>query len=283
MRSKGLNKLFFTILSGTFIVLGSTMNAKASDNFANSMPMVPIVEIDNVLSRENQMDTADNIQLYLVKNDKGEYLNIAFSNVSDFAYIRYAASEKSDWSGKMYKGTTVEILDNQGDWVRIKSGNVYGYVQAKDLIMGKDAKEYDSDNTAQIYNYAESRVEEEARLLKEEAERKGREVIEYGSQFIGNPYVWGGTSLVNGTDCSGFVQAVYANFGISLPRTTWSMESVGTPVSYEEMLPGDIVLYNGHVGLYAGNDTILNALNERQGITISNARYAPIITIRRVL
>ncbi len=283
MKLKGLNKLFLFILSGTFIVLGSTMNVKASDNFANSMSMVPIVEIDNVLSRDNQMDTTDNIQLYLVKNDKGEYLNIAFSNVSDFAYIRYAASEKSDWAGKMYKGTAVEILDNQGEWVRIKSGNVYGYVQAKDLIMGKKAKEYDSDNVDKIYSYAESKVEEEARLLKEESERRGREVIEYGSQFIGNPYVWGGTSLMYGADCSGFVQSVYADFGIYLPRTTWDMESVGIPVSYDEMMPGDIVLYDGHVGLYAGNDTILNAIDESHGIGISSALYAPIVTIRRVL
>ncbi len=283
MKLKGLNKLFLFILSGTFIVLGSAMNVKASDNFANSMSMVPIVEIDNVLSRDNQMDTTDNIQLYLVKNDKGEYLNIAFSNVSDFAYIRYAASEKSDWAGKMYKGTAVEILDNQGEWVRIKSGNVYGYVQAKDLIMGKKAKEYDSDNVDKIYSYAESKVEEEARLLKEESERRGREVIEYGSQFIGNPYVWGGTSLMYGADCSGFVQSVYADFGIYLPRTTWDMESVGIPVSYDEMMPGDIVLYDGHVGLYAGNDTILNAIDESHGIGISSALYAPIVTIRRVL
>lgn len=283
MKTKILNKLFLSIFTGAIMISGSTLHAKAADNVMNTMPVVPILNIENIVDREYQMDMTGDVQLYLVENDKGEYLNIAFSNVSDFAYIRCAATEKSDWAGKMYNGTSVEVLDYEGDWVRIKSGNVYGYVQAKDLITGKAAKEYDASNVDHVYYYAESKTEEEERLLKEEAERKGRAVIEYGSQFIGNPYVWGGTSLVYGADCSGFVQAVYADFGISLPRTTWDMESVGIPVSYDEALPGDLVLYDGHVGLYAGNDTILNAMDESHGIGISSALYAPIVTIRRVL
>lgn len=111
----------------------------------------------------------------------------------------------------------------------------------------------------------------------------GQAVIDFACQFIGNPYVWGGTSLTNGADCSGFVQAVYANFGISLPRTTWDMVGVGYEVSYDEALPGDIVLYDGHVGLYMGDGNIVNAMNETDGIGICSAQYAPIVTIRRVL
>ena len=111
----------------------------------------------------------------------------------------------------------------------------------------------------------------------------GQAVIDFACQFIGNPYVWGGTSLTNGADCSGFVQSVYANFGISLPRTTWDMENVGYAVSFDQALPGDLVLYDGHVGLYMGDGNIVNAMNEAQGIGICNANYAPIITIRRVL
>lgn len=109
------------------------------------------------------------------------------------------------------------------------------------------------------------------------------DLVQYAKQFVGNPYVWGGTSLTNGADCSGFVQSVYANFGIALPRTTYDMVNVGYEVSYDQALPGDLVLYDGHVGLYMGDGTIVNAMNEAQGIGICTATYAPIITIRRVL
>ena len=93
----------------------------------------------------------------------------------------------------------------------------------------------------------------------------GQAVIDYACQFIGNPYVWGGTSLTNGADCSGFVQSVYAHFGVSLPRTTYDMVNSGYAVSYEEALPGDLILYDGHVGLYMGDGTIVNAMNEADG------------------
>lgn len=125
---------------------------------------------------------------------------------------------------------------------------------------------------------------EEARIAAEKAarEKKGLDVVSYAKQFLGNPYVWGGTSLTNGTDCSGFVKGVYAHFGISLPRTSYSMRGVGYEVSYSEIQPGDIVCYSGHVGIYAGNGQIVNAIDERSGIGMSNARYAGIITIRRM-
>ena len=111
----------------------------------------------------------------------------------------------------------------------------------------------------------------------------GQAVIDYACQFIGNPYVWGGTSLTNGADCSGFVQSVYAHFGVSLPRTTYDMVNSGYAVSYEEALPGDLILYDGHVGLYMGDGTIVNAMNEADGIGICSATYTDIIAVRRVL
>ena len=109
-----------------------------------------------------------------------------------------------------------------------------------------------------------------------------QEVIDYACQFIGNPYVWGGTSLTDGADCSGFVQSVYAHFGISLPRTSYEQRSAGYEVSYEDAQPGDLILYEGHVGLYIGNDQIVNAMNEAQGIGISSATYTNIVAVRRI-
>ena len=135
------------------------------------------------------------------------------------------------------------------------------------------------DNTQQADGTAE--VQETA--VVDSREYAGQAVIDFACQFIGNPYVWGGTSLTNGADCSGFVQSVYANFGIALPRTTYEMVNAGYEVSYDQALPGDLILYDGHVGLYMGDGTIVNAMNEAQGIGICTATYAPIITVRRVL
>jgi cell wall-associated NlpC family hydrolase len=129
---------------------------------------------------------------------------------------------------------------------------------------------------------------EQARLAAEkaaaEAARAGKRqaLVEYANQFIGNPYVYGGTSLTRGTDCSGFVKGVYAHFGVSLPRTSYSMRSVGYAVSFSDIQPGDIVCYSGHVGIYAGNGKIVNAIDESHGIGMSNVKYSTIITIRRI-
>ena len=112
---------------------------------------------------------------------------------------------------------------------------------------------------------------------------KGQSVIDYACQFVGNPYVYGGTSLTNGTDCSGFTQSVYAHFGISLPRDSTSQRSAGVGVSYDQAQPGDIICYAGHVALYMGGGMIVHASTERTGITYSPATYRTIITIRRVL
>ena len=111
----------------------------------------------------------------------------------------------------------------------------------------------------------------------------GQQIANFACQFVGNPYVWGGTSLTNGADCSGFVQSVFAHFGISLPRTTWDMENVGTAVSYDQAVAGDIILYDGHVGIYMGNGQIVNAINSAKGIGILPATYTNIVTVRRLV
>ena len=174
-------------------------------------------------------------------------------------------------------------------WYPVKVGDIDGWVSGS----------YVTCETS--YSYGETKEEEEARIAEEKAREEearaaaaaqtasaeaaatGQAVIDYACQFIGNPYVWGGTSLTDGADCSGFVQSVYAHFGISLPRTTYDMVNSGYAVSYEEALPGDLILYDGHVGLYMGDGNIVNAMNEADGIGICSATYAPIIAVRRVL
>ena len=169
---------------------------------------------------------------------------------------------------------------------------------------------------------AESKEEEEARLAKEEAERKaaleaarkaeeknrkgtqsesssttsevsvvyatggselGQSVASYACQFVGNPYVYGGTSLTNGADCSGFVMSVYANFGVSLPHSSSGDRSVGTAVDgLANAQPGDIVCYSGHVAIYIGNGQIVHASTAKTGIKISDVNYRTPLSIRRI-
>ena len=169
------------------------------------------------------------------------------------------------------------------------------------------------------YVQAESKAEEEARLAKEEAEREaaaaaaasarkknsesssssssssdssasysaptssnGQAVASYACQFVGNPYVYGGSSLTNGTDCSGFVMSVYSAFGIGLPHSSSALRGCGYEVSLSSAQPGDIVCYSGHVGIYIGNGTIVHASTPSSGITYSSVTYRSPICVRRI-
>ncbi len=238
------------------------------------------------------------------------------TNTDGFAFVYETADESSAWIGKVFGDSVVKITERGEVWTKIESGNVIGYVKTENLITGKDAVSHiktiltevypESDiltltkeEVEAVFTVGETRAEEEARLAAEEAARiaeeeariaatkeasreKGADIVAYAKQFIGNPYVYGGTSLTRGTDCSGFVMGVYRHFGVSLPRTSYAMRKVGKAVSRSEMQPGDIICYNGHVGIYAGNGKIVNAINERKGINLSNAYYKKIISIRRI-
>lgn len=132
----------------------------------------------------------------------------------------------------------------------------------------------DSDNTVDPEDYQSSGS----------GSGSGSAVVDFATQFVGNPYVWGGTSLTDGADCSGFVQSVYANFGVSLPRTSYEQQNAGTEVSYADAQPGDLICYGGHVAIYMGDGKIVHASNAKDGIKISNdATYRTILSVRRLV
>lgn len=298
MHSNLRKGLFLVTVLGAISIPGIPVNAADSNNSVSDA--MPGVGIEAVLNDCYSQDKEIKIEDYLVPTNKGEYLDMAFANVTSFLYVRSEPTKESEWVGKLYPGYAAKITGPVGEWTPIQSGEVTGYVKTEFITTGQEAQvlaenlvsEAQSEGREEAFTYAESKAQEEARLQAEqeakekEAQEKagsGQAVVDYACQFIGNPYVWGGTSLTNGADCSGFVQQVYAYFGISLPRTSYEQRAVGTAVSYDEAVPGDIICYDGHVGIYAGDGQIVNAMNPAQGIGISPATYTNIITVRRVL
>lgn len=300
------------------------------------------------------------------------FANIAIANkITTYLNVRLEPNSDSEAVGKLYKNNAAIVVEDLGEWYKIESGNLTGYIASKYVTVGNEnicksaatmtakittntlrlrkkpstsagvytllgtgqkvtvledngdgwlkvkyksytgyiAAEY-ADVTL-TYSYGETKEEEKAREAAEkaakEAEKKkqeeekkkqeaankeykeptgtgGQAVVDYALQFVGNRYVWGGESLTNGVDCSGFVMKVYEKFGIKLPHSSYKLRSVGRKVSASELQPGDIICYSGHVAIYIGNGKIVHASNKKDGIKISNNyKYKKVITIRRVL
>ena len=193
------------------------------------------------------------------------------------------------------------VTEELDGWVKVDIEEGYGYVSTDYVTLSTEFVE------------AESREEEEARLEKERKAREeanaaaaraqeersagslaapvpvvsgsgtGSDVANFALQFVGNPYVYGGTSLTNGADCSGFVMSVYANFGVSLPHSSSADRNVGYDAGgLANAQPGDIVCYSGHVGIYIGNGQIVHASTSKTGIIVSNATYRQPLCVRRI-
>ena len=145
----------------------------------------------------------------------------------------------------------------------------------------KTAAQQSSEKTQQQTQNAQQAQQKKDKVTQTVS--NGQAVVNYADRFVGNPYVYGGSSLTNGADCSGFVMSVYQAFGISLPHSSSALRSVGYGVSLSEIQPGDIVCYSGHVGIYAGNNTLLHASSPSTGIKYTSpVTYREILAIRRI-
>lgn len=314
------------------------------------------------------------------------------AQVTNYVNVRSMPSEEGEILGKLYNDSIGTVIAEEGEWLKINSGNVEGFVKAEFVLRGEEGRAkaeevgtrlakvtattlrvrqeattesdtlglvpvekilpvteevegwakvsdegvegYVSTEFTELYtenSYAESREEEEARLRLEEEQRQaeeaarlaaeaaerasressqaasnkqssqassgtapapsvssnssmGQNIANYALQFVGNPYVYGGTSLTNGADCSGFIMSVYKNFGISLPRTSGEQGQSGTNVGgLGNAQPGDLVSYSGHIGIYIGGGQIVHASTAKTGIKVSNASYRPILSVRRIV
>ncbi len=369
---------FAVCCAAAAITLGAASTAVYADMPVAGAPAVMAIALEDEIKNAFTTPSAG-ISLNLVdcvsaaEEKKSEYEDIAIAQVDNFVNVRDAAGEEGNVVGKLYNNSAATVEATEGDWYKITSGNVTGYVKSEFVVCGDEelAKKVsrrvatvetetlfvrteattESDVLGMVpdqedltvtdesvdgwtkvaieegegyvsndyvtksieFVTAESKEEEEARLAKEEAERKaaaeaaekaaaskkssrssgssgkvsspsgsgGSAVANYACQFVGGPYVYGGTSLTGGADCSGFVMAVYAAFGIGLPHSSSAMTGVGYGVS--DMQPGDIICYSGHVGIYIGNNTIVHASNPSGGIKYTSpVNYRPIIAIRRI-
>ncbi len=274
------------------------------------------------------------------------YTNLGVADVNNHLNIREAPGEDKKLVGKLPKNGGCEILETAGDWYKIKSGKVTGYVKAEYLLTGEAAAARAQEaksvvattNAMTVYIRTEPNTEctiwtampegediqvvedmgewikvdldgetcyvyskyvdiseqlPKAATLTEVQHGKGvssvrAELVNYACKFVGNRYVWGGTSLTNGVDCSGFTMQVYAKYGISLPHHAPPQAGYGTRIKSSEAKPGDLFFYSkggsiNHVAIYIGNGQVVHASNPKSGIKISNAYYRTPSRVVRLL
>lgn len=214
----------------------------------------------------------------------------AIADVNSWLHVREGKGTDQKIVGILPKGSLCYILaDGDSDWVYVESGDVRGFVCARYLLRGEAAEaevnrwKEESFPTAEMWvkpwrNKAYTYTYATTKTLLSSGEARGG-LLQYAKKFLGNPYVWGGTSLTNGCDCSGFAQQIFANFGYALPRTSRQQAKVGTRIPVQEAKPGDLLFYQResgfiyHVMIYLGDGKVIHAGSEATGILISDFNY----------
>lgn len=304
-----------------------------------------ITETDTVITASGQEEQEEQEALQEAAAEFG-YTNLGVAQVDGNLNVREAPGTEAEVVGKMPNNAGCEILGTEGEWTKIESGKVTGYVKSEYLLTGEAAiakarevqqtlatvttttlyvrEEPNTDcsvitmmpqgeelevvevmdgwvkiNVDSDEGYVSSEyVEISTELTKAQTMTEVRygegvsdvrvSLVQFATQFVGNPYVWGGTSLTNGADCSGFVLSVFANYGISLPHSSRAQANCGTSISASEAQPGDLFFYgNGssinHVAIYIGSGQVVHASSPKSGIKISGAYYRTPVKVVRVI
>lgn len=192
---------------------------------------------------------------------------------TDTLKVRAQASTDSEVITLVPNGEELEVVEKEGDWVKVYLDDEEVYVFAEYVQV--DAKlDTAITMTELLYGQGVSDVRVD--------------LCQYAKEFLGNPYVWGGTSLTKGADCSGYVLSVFKKYGVRLPRTSREQANAGTKISLSEAKPGDLVFYgNGktinHVAIYIGGGQVIHASSPKTGIRISNATYRSPLKVVRIL
>ena len=196
-----------------------------------------------------------------------EMKNYAVASVDEgsFVNIREGAGTEYKKVGRLENNGLCYIKEQEGDWYLVESGEISGYLRSDLVVTGYEA-----------WRIVHDAGEENMALASEITTRD--ELVEYACQFIGNPYVWGGTSLTNGADCSGFVMRIFENYGISLPHSSKAQSGYGTRINVSDAQPGDLIFYQRggsiyHVMIYIGNGQVVHASSKKTGIKISDIQY----------
>ena len=323
----------------------SVHGAGMSRNIHSAIPSVGVGQILDSTQNAEEFKEAAEIALEERKQVYG-FENLGIANVDTYLNVRKTPSEKGELVGKMPKYAGCDILEVEGEWIKIKSGKVTGYVKGEYLLQGAHARALADEKAADmaVCNSGGLRVREEPNtdspIITLVAEGEALEVVEvldgwvkvlldndeayvsadyvdigknldtavgvtelkygkgvsnvrvdlvnYAKQFLGNPYVWGGTSLTKGVDCSGFTMQIYKKYGISLPHYSVSQSKMGKSIKLSEAKPGDLIFYakNGvvnHVAIYIGNNQVIHASSPRTGIKISNVNYRSLHSVRRFI
>lgn len=327
------------------VVCGAPMKAEASAALGISGQIGISADLEAVEDTSVLENAMNDVVLEAFHLDN--YSNLGIVTVSEGKVnIRDAASLDGKVVGKIGRDAGCDVLGEEGEWLKIKSGEVEGYIKGEYVLTGSAALEkasallkqvadvntdglrvrtepnteceiLDVVGSGQSFDVLEELDEwvkidldgEVGYLFKEHVEigakldealtitevRYGAGVSdvrvalsEFAKQYIGNPYVWGGTSLTRGADCSGFVLSVFKNYGMSLPHSSRAQANCGSAVSVGEVKPGDLIFYGNsgginHVAIYVGGGQVVHASNPRVGITISNMYYRSPVKARRII
>ena len=273
-------------ISGVSLAVAQANTQTAAEQVALVQNM-GVAQIDNYLNVRSEAST-DSEVVGIMKNNavaeitgdvKAEYLAVGNQDLlnsvktrmaqvnTETLKVRSEASIEAAVVTLVGQDQQLKVLDEQiPGWVKVETADGEGYISTEFA------------SVADMYQYAEK-----PQVSEQKESSSGGSVTSYALQFLGNPYVWGGTSLTKGVDCSGFVMQVYAHYGISLPHSSSALRGVGRGVSYSEAQPGDIICYSGHVAIYLGVGKIVHASNPKDGIKVSTATYKKILAVRRVM